>query len=49
MAKTYVVQQGDTLSSIAESHNITLEALERANKDIENFDVIQPGQVINLP
>ena len=50
--KTYVVKPGDTLSLIAgrEYGNIMLwPALAQANPQISNPDVIQPGQVINIP
>jgi LysM repeat protein len=49
MAATYVVQQGDTLSGIAQSFGISLADLEAANPQITNPDLIFPGQVINIP
>lgn len=45
----YTVKAGDTLSAIAETHGITLAALEAANPQIENFNLIYPGQVIHFP
>ena len=46
---TYVVQSGDTMSSIAAAHNLSLAALEAANPQVSNPDSIQPGQVLNIP
>jgi LysM repeat protein len=46
---TYTVVSGDTLTKIAGAHGITLEALEAANPQIENPDVIDIGDVINIP
>lgn len=46
--ETCVVQGGDTLSGIAAQVGVGLGALENANPGI-NYDVIQPGQVLNLP
>jgi len=47
---TYTVESGDTLYIIAtEKFGITLAALELANSQIENFDVIYVGEVINIP
>ncbi|RDW73716.1 hypothetical protein BP5796_07158 [Coleophoma crateriformis] len=45
----YTVVSGDTLSAIAAQFGITLAALEAANPQIANFDLIQPGQPINIP
>ncbi len=45
----YIVQSGDTFSSIAEKFGISLETLLRAN-DLSSSSVIQPGQkLIILP
>jgi LysM repeat protein len=44
-----VVSAGDSMSSIAEQFNVTLAALEAANPSIPDYDVIQVGQVLNLP
>jgi LysM repeat protein len=46
---TYQVKSGDSLSSIAETHNISLSALEMANQQITNPDLIYPGESINIP
>jgi LysM repeat protein len=45
---TYVVQPGDTMSAIAAAHNLSLAALEAANPQLINPDVIQAGEVLNL-
>lgn len=44
----YVVQRGDTLDTIAQDLNISLEAIIDAN-NIENPREIFPGDVINIP
>jgi spore coat assembly protein SafA len=46
---TYVVQPGDTLSGIAEMFGVSLAALEAANPQIKNPDLIFPGQVVTIP
>jgi len=45
----YVVVPGDTLSDIAGRFGVTLGALEAANPQITNPDLIVPGQVIRIP
>ncbi len=45
----YVVRPGDTLSEIADRNNMSLNALIRANPQIDNPDLIRPGQYVNLP
>jgi spore coat assembly protein SafA len=47
--RTYVVQQGDTLSGIARRFGVSLSDLEKANPQITNPNRIFPGQVINIP
>jgi LysM repeat protein len=44
----YVVQAGDTLFSIAQRHNTTVEAIQRAN-GIVNAWLIQVGQKLVIP
>ena len=44
----YVVQPGDTLSSIARRHKVSLGALERANH-LSNRDHIEVGQRLVIP
>jgi LysM repeat protein len=46
---TYTVKKGDTLSGIAQSYGITLAQIEAANPQIANFDLITPGESINIP
>lgn len=45
---TYVVQQGDTLSSIARSFGTTVSAIVQAN-NLENPNFITVGQVLVIP
>lgn len=45
---TYTVQAGDTLSAIAEEHDVSLEALATAN-DLEDPDVLRIGQILIIP
>jgi murein DD-endopeptidase MepM/ murein hydrolase activator NlpD len=44
----YFVQPGDTLSAIADRHDITLDTLKALNSSIQNFDQIFPGQRITV-
>lgn len=46
---TYVVQPGDTLNGIANQFGVTLAALEAANPQIADPNLIFPGQVIVVP
>jgi spore coat assembly protein SafA len=46
---TYTVQRGDCLWNIARANGVSLEALEAANPQIANPDLIFPGQQINIP
>ncbi|CZS96911.1 uncharacterized protein RCO7_02661 [Rhynchosporium graminicola] len=46
----YIVQQGETLYIIAtERFGVTLAAIEAANPQIKNKDLIYPGDVVNIP
>jgi len=45
---TYVVQRGDTLSSIARRFGTTVQTLLNLNPQITNPNVIFPGQVIRV-
>lgn len=45
---SYTVKAGDTLFSIAQSHGITLEALQAANPGVDPKK-LQVGQVLKLP
>ena len=44
----YTVQQDDTLSDIAAARGVTVDELAAAN-DIEDPDLIHPGQVLRMP
>jgi spore coat assembly protein SafA len=46
---TYVVQSGDTLFSIAQKFNTTLNAIIFANPQITDPNMIFPGQTIAIP
>jgi LysM repeat protein len=48
-AGDYIVKSGDTLSEIARAHGVSLAALEEANAQILNPDVIYPGEVVHVP
>lgn len=46
---TYIVKSGDTLYAIATTNGVTLAALEAANPQITNPDLIFPKQMITIP
>ncbi|WEW57141.1 Chitinase 4 [Emydomyces testavorans] len=46
---TYTVVAGDTMWKIANDHGITLAALIAANPQISDPNMIQVGQVLNIP
>jgi lysozyme len=46
---TYTVQSGDTLSGIAVFCGVPLATLEQANPQIADYNLIFPGQQINIP
>jgi spore coat assembly protein SafA len=46
---TYTVHSGDTLAGIAAQFGVTLSALEAANPQISNPNLIYPGQVLTIP
>ena len=43
-----MIQAGQSLGSIAESKGVTVDAIQAVNPGID-FNIIQPGQTINLP
>jgi LysM repeat protein len=45
----YLVQPGDTLSGIAASHGVSLAAVESANSNLGNPNLIYPGQTVEIP
>lgn len=46
--KKYVVQDGDTLSGIAEQFNVTIKQIIDANS-LQNPDLLLPGQELVIP
>jgi predicted chitinase len=46
---TYIVRAGDTFAEIARRSGVTLAALQQANPQITDIDVISPGQSVNIP
>jgi len=48
-AGTYTVKKGDSLWAIAQRFGVTLGALEGANPQISNPNLIYPGETIHLP
>lgn len=44
----YIVKSGDTMTGIAASHHMSLKALEDKNPQIHNYNLIYPGQHINV-
>jgi LysM repeat protein len=47
--ESVTVKQDETLTSIAKSHNDTMQNVERANSQISNPNLIHPGQKVYLP
>lgn len=47
--KTVTVKAGDSLSSIAESHDTTWVRLFNANKSVANPDQLEPGKKLTIP
>jgi LysM domain len=45
----YLIHPGDTLSGIAASHSVSLAAVEAANHQIKNPDLIYAGQTVKIP
>jgi GH24 family phage-related lysozyme (muramidase)/LysM repeat protein len=48
-SESYEVKHGDTLSSIASSHGVSVQELEHINPQISNPNLIYPGEHIILP
>ena len=46
---THTVVRGDTLWKIAVKYEVGLSEIKSANTHIKNYDLIYPGQVINIP
>lgn len=45
----YTVQSGDSMATIANHFGISLSALEAANPQISNPNLIYPGEIIHIP
>ena len=48
-ASTYTVKKGDSLWKIAVAHEVGLSEIKSVNPAIKNYNLIYPGQVINIP
>ncbi len=48
-ATTHTVKRGDSLWKIAVSYQVGLSEIKAANPDIKNYNLIYPGQIINIP
>jgi spore coat assembly protein SafA len=46
---SYRIQPGDTMSGIAARYGVSLSALERANPQVKNPNLIYPGERLNIP
>lgn len=46
---THTVVPGDSLWKIAVKYQVGLSEIKSANPQIENYDLIYPGQLINIP
>jgi murein DD-endopeptidase MepM/ murein hydrolase activator NlpD len=49
MAQTVKVKKGDTLSGIAKAAGTTVQAIQKANPQITNPNLIKPGQTFLIP
>jgi LysM repeat protein len=45
----YLVHPGDTLSGIAASHGVSLAAVEAANSQLSNPNLVYAGQTVEIP
>ena len=48
-ATTHTVKKGDSLWKIAVSYQVGLSEIKAANPGVKNYDLIYPGQIINIP
>lgn len=48
-AATHTVVRGDSLWKIAVKYQVGLSEIKSANPTIKNYDLIYPGQIINIP
>jgi len=47
--KIYTIKANDTLASIAQAYNITVDDIIAVNPNLQKSDLITPGQIIKLP
>ena len=47
--KVYIVQQGDTIESVANSLDIFRDTLDNLNKDVQAGGILQPNKYLKLP
>lgn len=47
--RTHTVVSGDSLWKIAVKYEVGLSEIKKANPQIKNYDLIYPGQIINIP
>ena len=48
-AASHTVVPGDTLWKIAVRYEVGISEIKKANPNIQNYDLIYPGQTINIP
>ena len=48
-ANTHTVVSGDSLWKIANKYQVGLSEIKSVNPQIKNYDLIYPGQIINIP
>ena len=48
-ATTHTVVKGDTMWKIATKYEVGLSEIKSQNKHIKNYDLIYPGDVLNIP
>ena len=48
-AAEHIVKKGDTMWKIASKYQVGISEIKNANPQIENLDIIYPGQVIMIP
>ena len=48
-ASTHTVVKGDSLWKIAKTYQVGLSEIKAANPTIKNYNLIYPGQIINIP
>ena len=46
---THTVKRGDTLWKISNSYEVGLSEIKSANTQIKNYDLIYPGDLVNIP